>query len=383
MTILNKQLPVNKADFPSLNNQLMLSSCSQSAPPQAVFDGLQAYQETLINQGMNWTAWMEKVESAKRKFAELINADLEEIAVLSTVSDAISSVINTLPFDSDDEVVVTELDFPCVGQVLQSLNLRENVPVTFIPETDHTIDSKSFEKYITPKTKLICVPHVSYYNGALQDLASISRIAKENGSLFFVDAYQSAGAVPIDVKEMGVDILVTGIQKYLMGIPGITFLYMKKELSSQLTPAVTGWFGQSNPFAFDVKGVDYADKTRRFNTGTPSIVNAYAAEQALDYILEVGISEIETYLKGLSSHALTYAKAKGFTVMSPQDVEKKAPTTAIYVENANEVEEKMRAKGIIVSARKDVIRVAPHIYNTEDDITLAIDTLAEVVNEQS
>lgn len=123
-----------------------------------------------------------------------------------------------------------------------------------------------------------------------------------------------------------------------MGIPGITFLYMKKELSSQLTPAVTGWFGQSNPFAFDVKGVDYADKTRRFNTGTPSIVNAYAAEQALDYILEVGISEIETYLKGLSSHALTYAKAKGFTVMSPQDVEKKAPTTAIYVENANEVE---------------------------------------------
>lgn len=69
--------------------------------------------------------------------------------------------------------------------------------------------------------------------------------------------------------------------------------------------------------------------------------------------------------------------------MSPQDVEKKAPTTAIYVENANEVEEKMRAKGIIVSARKDVIRVAPHIYNTEDDITLAIDTLAEVVNEQS
>ena len=188
MTILNKQLPVNKADFPSLNNQLMLSSCSQSAPPQAVFDGLQAYQETLINQGMNWTAWMEKVESAKRKFAELINADLEEIAVLSTVSDAISSVINTLPFDSDDEVVVTELDFPCVGQVLQSLNLRENVPVTFIPETDHTIDSKSFEKYITPKTKLICVPHVSYYNGALQDLASISRIAKENGSLLFVDA---------------------------------------------------------------------------------------------------------------------------------------------------------------------------------------------------
>nr|WP_289038839.1 aminotransferase class V-fold PLP-dependent enzyme [uncultured Allobacillus sp.] len=381
MTILNKQLPVNKADFPSLENQLMLSSCSQSAPPQAVFDGLKAYQDTLITRGMDWTAWMKKVENAKRKFAELINAEPEEIAILSTVSDAISSVINTLPFETGDEVVVTELDFPCVGQVLQSLNLRKNVPITFIPETDHSIDLKSFEKYITPNTKLTCVPHVSYYNGALQDLTSISKITKENGSLLFVDAYQSAGAVPIDVREMGVDILVTGIQKYLMGIPGITFLYMKQELSSQLTPAVTGWFGQRNPFAFDVKGVDYADQTRRFNTGTPSIVNAYAAEQALNYILEVGISEIETYLKSLSLHAVSYAEAKGFQVVSPKDVDKKAPTTAIYVENANEVEEKMRARGIIVSARKDVIRIAPHIYNNEEDITHAIDILAEVVND--
>lgn len=376
------ELPVDKSDFPTLNHKVMLSSCSQSAPPQAVFDAIDAYKQSLIEDGMDWTTWIDKVENSKRKFAELINAEPDEIAVLSSVSDAVSSVVNSLTFEQDEEICVTEIDFPNIGQASLSLNLRKNVPVKFIPASNQTVSLDDFKSHINENTKITFVSHVNYYNGHIQDIESISRITKKNGSLLFVDAYQSAGCVPIDVKEMGIDILVTGLQKFLMGVPGITFLYMDGDLADRLIPAVTGWFSQRDPFAFDIKSTDYADKTRRFNTGTPPIINAYAAEKALEYILNIGVDTIKTYIDELSEFAISYAKSNGLSVASPKNINEKASTTAIHVENADEIEEKMKEKGIIVSARKDVIRIAPHVYNTQNDIKIAIDTLKQLIKNQ-
>lgn len=369
------KLPAERSDFPTLRNKVMLSSCSQSAPPQAVFDALDTYKYSLIENGMEWTEWVEHVEGARKKFAELISCDPEEVAILSSVSDAVSSVVNSLEFRSDENISVTEIDFPCIGQVALSKNLRQNVPVVFIPHREHLMEKEDYEAVINHNTKLTCVPHVSYYNGFKQDLKMISEITKRNGSLLFVDAYQSAGSVPINVKEMGVDILVAGLQKYLMGIPGITFLYIRKELSAELVPAVTGWFGQSNPFAFDLKATDYAGSTRRFNTGTPPIINAYAAEAALTYILDIGVENIQTYLQELSDYTFEYAEQLGMKVASPKNAGDKGATTAIYVEEAEKAEAKLKEQGIVVSARKDIIRIAPHVYNTKQDIKHALDHL--------
>ncbi len=357
----------------------MLSSCSQSAPPQSVIDAMDSYKYSLIDEGMEWGNWVERVEGARNKFAELIHCEPEEVAILSSVSDAYSSVVNSLNFNEEDEICVTEIDFPCIGQISLSNKLRHDVPVTFIPHTNHVINREDYESKITDHTKLTCVPHISYYNGFKQDLKMISDIAKQHDSLLFVDAYQSAGSVPINVKEMGIDILTAGLQKYLMGIPGITFLYINKEISEQLVPATTGWFGQSNPFAFDLKSTGFAESTQRFNTGTPPIANAYAAEAALDYILDVGVENIEKYLQELSKFTIDYAESLGMEVASPKDSNQKGSTTAIYVENADEIETALKKEGYVVSARRDVIRIAPHVYNTKEDIEQALDRLKELL----
>ena len=366
--------------FPILKNKIMLSSCSQSAMASNVLNAFDDYKNSLITDGMDWMTWMEKVNNVKVKFAQLINCDPSEIAILSSVSDCISSVLNAMDLNGK-EVLATELDFPCIGQSMLAQQHKQRFNVSFIPYDDnYTIPLSSYDKHMTSKTALTCVPHVSYYSGFKQNLKEIADIVHERDSLLFVDAYQSAGNTHIDVKEMNIDILVTGMQKYLLGIPGIALMYISKDIADQLEPSTTGWFGQVNPFEFNLTELKYASSAQRFNTGTPPIANAYVADEALGTVQKVGVQKIETYLNELSAFGLEKANELGLTIYSPQDVSIKAPCTAIHVGNASEIETQMKERDIIVSARKDVIRIAPHFYNTKDDIAHALETLKKLVS---
>jgi selenocysteine lyase/cysteine desulfurase len=364
--------------FPILKQTAQLSSCSQSAMSNQVYDAVQSYLNNVRADGMDWGAWMDRVSRAKASFARLINASPDEIAVLGSVSDAASTVASALDFGGQrNKVVTTEIDFPTIGHVWLAQRKR-GAEVDFIPAEMNLIPTASYERYVDNRTLVTSVPHVSYYNGFTQDLNTISAIAHAKGSYLFVDAYQSAGNVAIDVKQMDIDFLAAGTQKYLIGIPGIAFLYVRKEIAGRIEPATTGWFGRRDPFDFDVRKLDFAEGARRFDTGTPPMINAYAAHAAIELILEVGVPRIEGYLRQLSEIAVSYARDKGLRVMSPEDLGVKASNTAIQVPKASEMERLMREEGFIVSARNDVIRIAPHFYNTEEEVLTAIATLDHI-----
>ncbi|QRG66437.1 aminotransferase class V-fold PLP-dependent enzyme [Brevibacillus choshinensis] len=364
--------------FPILNEKIQLSSCSQSALSRQVEEAIAAYMETLRHTGMDWNLWMDKVEEAKGHFARLINASVEEIAVLSSVSDCASSVATALDFSGKrNQIVTTEMDFPSIGHVWLAQQKR-GAHIQFIPAAESVIPLEYYSQTVNEQTLITSIPHVSYYNGFKQDVRQIAKIVHEKGSYLFVDAYQSAGSVKIDVKEMDIDFLAAGVQKYMLGIPGIAFLYVKGELAEKLEPVVTGWFGRVNPFAFDIKHLDYAKGARRFETGTPPMVNGYAAAASIGMLGDIGVQRIEAYLQNLSSVAIAYAEEKGLRVMSPLDLNQKAANTAIYIPQASKAEAILKEKGIIVSARNDVIRIAPHFYNTEQEVMAAIDALADL-----
>lgn len=370
---------LRRESFPILREKVQLSSCSQSALSVQVEAAIHEYEESLRRGGMDWIAWMDRVEQAKAAFAELINASLDEVAVLSSVSECASAVASALSFAGErNKVVTTELDFPCIGHVWLAQQPR-GARVHFVPGENHVIPLEHYEQAVDEQTVITSVSHVSYYNGFQQDLRQIASIVHAKGSYLFVDAYQSAGSVEIDVKAMDIDFLAAGAQKYLLGIPGIAFLYVRREIANQLRPFVTGWFGRVNPFAFDIKTLDYADGARRFETGTPPVISAYAAHAALTMLNDIGVKTIESYLKTLSALAVAYAKEKGLKVVSPENLDQKAANTAILVDRASEMEARMREKGFIVSARNDVIRIAPHFYNTPEEVVAAIDVLAELV----
>lgn len=366
--------------FPTLTNTTHLSSCSQSAISLPVKDAIHSYLQSWTENGMDWNGWMNEVQNAKNEFARLINADPEEIAVLSSVSDAASAFAGALTFSPErNKVVTTDIDFPCVGHVWLS-HERRNAQVTFLPaEEDQTISFESYEKTIDSNTLVTSIPHVSYYNGFKQDLKLLSSLAHSKGSYLFVDAYQSAGSVMIDVKDSNVDALVAGAQKFLLGIPGIAFMYVKKELANTLEPLTTGWFSRKNPFAFTNRILDYADGTRRFDTGTPPMINAYAARAGLSLLNDIGIEPIEKYLNHLSSLCIETAQKHQLEIASPLDIDQKGSNTAIRVKHASDLESHLKSQGIIVAARNDVLRIAPHFYNTEEEIIKTVEAIAHAL----
>ena len=377
---MNFPFAAERALFPILTSRAQLSSCSQSALSKPVSDAIQRYMGSWLEAGMDWGGWAVALEDAKAEFAKLIGAQASDIAAMSCVSDLASSFGHALAFDAEKNgIVMAEIDFPSLGHVWLAQQGR-GAEVEFLSsDTQGVIPLEAYARAITDKTRLVSVSHVAYSTGARQDIGAIAALAHAQDALIFVDAYQSVGVMAIDVMRDNIDVLVCGAQKYLLGCPGIAFMYVRRALAQQLQPANTGWFGRVNPFAFDIRKLDYADGARRFDTGTPPYINAAAVNAGMAMLNGLGMAKVESYIEHLSTVALQAAKKHGLRIASPLDPRLKGANTAIYVDDSSAMEKKMAAAGFIVSARGAVIRVAPHFYNTEQEVADAMAALARLV----
>ena len=365
--------------FPILDNAVQLSSCSQSALSLPVRQAIDEYLDVWVRRGADWGYWMDQVALARAEFARMIHADVEDIAVLGSVSDAASAIASALRFDAGrPEVVTSTLDFPSICHVWLAQQPRGAQVRLVAAEAGRTDTGARIAAAVNERTALVSVSQACFYDGQIVDIAATGRAARAQGAIQFVDAYQSAGSIAIDVRAQEVDILAAGAQKYLLGIPGIAFLYVRPALARQLVPTVTGWFGRVDPFAFDPARLDFADSATRFNTGTPPMMCASVARASMALLNEIGVPAIEAYLQQLSAVAIEEAARLDLEVASPLDPAAKGANTAIRVANAAAVQAQMLQSGYVVSARNDVIRIAPHFYNTADDVVGALRELARL-----
>ena len=370
-----------REEFPILEDIIHVANCSQSAQAKRVRAAINKYMDNWLTVGMDWDSWIAEVYKAKAEFAKLINANPDEIAISTSVSEATSSIASSLKYDEPrNKVVTTEAEFPTVAQVWLA-HQKYGAKVDFVPlDGNGQIDIKEYERYIDDNTLITSITHVYYQNGFKQDISKIADIAHNNGSIILVDAYQSLGTTPLDVKEMNIDILTTGNLKYLFGIPGIAFIYVNKDLVPELKPALTGWFGQEDPFAFNIRYLDYASDARRFETGTPPVLNSYAAKAGMEIINEVGVPAISKRIDELSEYTINGALQRGLKVTSPRDVSKKGSTTSIDVPmDSHDLENELKNRNIIASARGEVIRIAPHFYTRFKDIDFVLDNIQEII----
>lgn len=366
-----------RSQFPILDQQAQLSSCSQSALSVPVIEAVHAYLESWQTQGMDWAGWMLAVDEAKAEFARLIGAQPQDIAVAGSVADATSAVASALRFEPGKEVVVVgESDFPSQGHVWLAQAPR-GAHVRFASaQADRCVTPACLEAVIDDRTLLIHVSHVAYDTGYIQDLAAIRQLASQHSAILFVDAYQSAGALDIDVERDQVDVLVAGAQKFMLGCPGIAFLYVRPGLATTMQPTHTGWFGRREPFAFDIRKLDFSDNANRFNAGTPPMVNAFAARAGLRLLNGLDRAEVQGYLLQLSQIGREEARRLGLKPVV-SDLGVSTLTTAILVQDAASSEQRLRQSGFITSARHDVLRIVPHFYNTEGEVIRAVRALAE------
>lgn len=373
-----------RARIPLLRSMIPMNNCSQAPQTDATRAAADAYLASWNDAGMDWDAWMEEVQRARAEFAMLINASPDDVAVCSSVSEATSSVASALAFAGPRRTIVaSEAEFPAVAHVWLAQRER-GAHVAWVPVRDGVIELDDYRRVVDERTLIVSACHGYYQNGFKQDLAAIARETHDAGALLYVDAYQTLGTTPVDVRALGVDFLASGTLKFLMGVPGIAFLYVRPELASTLRPTVTGWFGRADPFGFRAKELDWSAGARRFETGTPPVINAYIARAGMRIINEIGADCIQAWTEHLSRRLIEGGAARGLTLHGTSDVARKAPTTAfVCPADSHDVEARMRARGIIPSARGPVIRLAPHFYSTIEDIDTALDTLAVLMSGRS
>jgi selenocysteine lyase/cysteine desulfurase len=372
MTELN--IETIRSRFPIFNRKIYLNSCSQGALCDSVEAGIKEYVATWHDRGSPWDIWTEQYEAARVAFARFIGASPDEVAVVASASAAINAVASSFNFDHRKKVVMGELEFPTMGHIWLAQQPR-GASVEFVPAADNRIPAAAYDRLIDDRTLIVPVTQVSFRNGFRSDLEAITRIAHRNGALVIVDSYQDCGTRPIDVKAMDVDFLVTGTLKYLLGPPGLAFLYAKEGLARELIPTASGWFGQTDPFAYNPKLFSPAPSARRFEAGTPPVPNIYAALPALGLLQETGLENIRDHIAGLARKMIDGALGLGIRVKTPP--ESVGPLIVLQCKDALAVVEALAQKDIVTSNRQDGLRVSFHVYNTSNDVDRVLEVLAE------
>jgi selenocysteine lyase/cysteine desulfurase len=363
-----------RSRFPVFQKQIHLCSCTKGALSDVVEAGLQEFMRLWHQNGIPWKIWMEKYEAIRHSFAAFIGAKPEEIAVIYSTSQGISEIASALRFDRRRRVVMGELDFPASGHIWLTQKLR-GAEVTFLDSIDNRVPLESYARAIDRNTLIVPVAHVSYKNGARSDVEGIVRVAHDRGALVIVDGYQVCGTEPIDVHALDVDFYVTGTLKYLLGSPGLAFLYVKESLIESLRPTVTGAFAQRTLFQDSLKNFEPASTARRFEMGTPAMPSIYGSAAALDLLTEIGLENVAAHIKRLRSGLVEGLRALQIVTKTP--AENAGPMVVVKTTDGEALASKLAGHNLIASAKFDGLRIAFHVYNTLDDVRAVLKGLEQ------
>jgi selenocysteine lyase/cysteine desulfurase len=355
--------------FPIFEKRVYVNSCSQGALSDHVRDAYDAYLRDWDDKGAPWDYWVERTEAARAAFARLINAAPDEIAVTTSLSAGVAALASGLRYAGPrHKVVLTDWEFPTIGQIWHAQESR-GARVVHVHEDDSgQIQPRSFRAAIDEETKLVSVTHVCYRNGARLDVESIVRLAHEHDVPVLLDAYQTIGSIPIDVRALGVDFLACGTLKYLLGSAGLGFLYVRKELWESSWPTATGWFADEDIFKMDIHDYSPARNARRFQSGTPPVPSIYAGIAGIELMQEIGIAETQKHVRRLTELLIEGVDELGGTVATPRDPNRRGALLCIKSTDAERLVSELDAEGIDTSSRDGNLRVSPHAYNTPEDI---------------
>lgn len=369
--------------IPLLATTIPLNNCSQAPLLEPVRAAADAWLDGWNRNGMDWEGWIGEVEAARGAFARLIHASPDNVAVCGSVSDATNRLASALDWQGPrNRIVLSDAEFPSVAQVWHAQESR-GAELVWIPLRNGRPHLEDWAAAIDERTLIVSACHGYFLNGHREDLTALSGIAGAAGALLSTDAYQTAGVSPIDVSTTPVDALAAGCLKYLLGTAGLAFLYVKPDVANTLHPTATGWFGRANPFAFDPRQLDWGPGARRFDGGTPPILNAAICRAGIEVILEVGVEAIHAWTSHLADRLLEQGRAHGLVPHLGTPGRERTPTTAFICPDAAQVEAAMRAEGVLVSARGPVLRFAPHFFIREDEIDRAVALAARFIPAES
>ena len=352
--------------FPVFRDKVYVNSCSQGALSDAVRAAYDEYLDGWDENGAEWEHWVERSETARAAFAALLGAEPDDVAIQTSVSAAVSGLVSALRFrDERNRIVISENEFPTIGQIAHAQELRGAEIVHVEP------DPEAYAAAIDERTALVCSTFVSYRTGAVHDVEEIHRLARAHGALMLVDGYQGIGALPLDAAQAG-DVVVGGTVKYLLASAGLAFMAFRPGLVEELLPVQTGWFADENVFDMQIERYRPHRSARRFDAGTPPVPNIYAGVAGVGLILEAGVPEIQAHVAGLVERLVGGLEELGAAVATPP----RGPLVCIRSTDAPALVDALAREGIVTSERDSSLRVSLHLYNVDDDVDAVLAALA-------
>jgi kynureninase len=361
--------------FPILANCTYLINHSLAAMPAAAEDNLREYARMWRERGIRaWAeGWWEMPVTVGDQLGRILGAPPGSIVMHQNVTVAEAIILSCFTGNAErNRIVYEEANFPSVRYLYQAQPGLEVVAVE---------DDAAIVEAIDERTLLVPISHVLFKNGEIQDVEPIVRRAREAGAHVVLDCYQSAGVVPFDLTELGVDFAVGGSVKWLCGGPGAGWLYVRPDVAERLEPTLVGWQGHARPFAFEPE-LEYADGARRFLTGTPNVPALYAATAGYDVIEEIGVMGIRERSLALTQLLIDLCDERGLEVVSPRVPGRRGGTVTVSTPDHAACHKELGERGIVCDFRPGSaggIRLGPHFFNTEDEGRYAVSALADIV----
>ena len=328
----------------------------------------------------SYKIWMDKIKGIRERAAALIGAGSpEEIAFVKNTSHGLSLVAQGLDWREGDSVLVYEKEFPANVYPWLSLE-KKGVQVRIIPSRNGRILLEDIEDLIDSRTKLLSISSVQFSNGFRIDLGIVSELCQKKGVLLCVDAIQSLGVIPIDVKTLGIHFLAADAHKWLLGPEGIGIFYCSKEVVNKLSPPLIGWKSVKNESDYDTIDFSLKEDTRRFEEGSFNVMGIYALGAAIELLLEIGVERIEKRVLDLGDTVIEEAKRRGLEVRTPEEREYRAGIVSILGNfNPKGIRERLLERKILTAARGGALRISPHFYNTGEEVIRFFKNLDEIV----
>jgi selenocysteine lyase/cysteine desulfurase len=366
-----------RSEFPIFETATYLNSCSQGALSTSVRDAVEEWLTGWDENGAEWDFWVERNEAFRDSIARLIHAEADDVAVTTSVSQGVSALVSALPLEGKrNRIVISEYEFPTVGQIAHAQELRGAEVVHVGTDEDGTIPPERFVAAIDERTALVCCTTLSYRSGHRHEVGTIAEAAHAAGAVVLADSYQACGAIELDVGRLGADVVTGGTVKYLLGTAGLGFMWLRREVYEALLPTQTGWFADEDIFAMSIADYSPHRSARRFDSGTPPVPALYAGVAGCSVVERAGVPAIEGHVRSLADRLLAGLDELDATVATPRDPLRRGPLVCVRSLDAAALVERLAEERIIVSSREDKVRVALHLYNVEEDVDRLLDALA-------
>jgi len=316
-------------------------------------------------------------DRVRAQIAHLINANSDEVTFCKNTSEGLSMVANGLSWSNGDNVVTTNVEFPANMYPWLALRSR-GVQVRMVLEDDGCIPIERLFEAIDTRTRVLAISSVQFASGYRTDLATLGEYCQSKGVLLCVDAIQSVGAFPIDVRAMNIDFLAADGHKWLCGPEGIGIFYVRRELQGHLKPTNIGWMSMKEPFNFDRYHFEFADSAKRYDTGSYNLAGIYGLGGAIEWIQQIGIESVSRRLLQLTDRLAEGVRKKGYRVVSSRVPNESSGILAFFSElhDPQPLRHHLQAEHrIVIAVRSGRLRSSPHVYNTEREIDQLVEAL--------